>query len=125
MIISEPLFKAIKTRVQEADAPLGYLTDIHLKWIKLWACLRFNHTKHIDFFLYFHSTPRRMFVVVRAPNGKMINRIRWMWYRYGLWRTKDEIDMPKHLVLNEWTIQFCRKTPPQDAEKPNDNQPAS
>ena len=119
MIVSEPLFQAIKKRIEETDKPLGYLTDGHLKWIKSWSYWRFNHTRNIDIFLDFHSTPRRMFVVVRSRSGGKINIIIWIWYRYSLWRTKDEIDLPKHLVLNEWTIKFCRK-PPQDAEKTND-----
>lgn len=124
MIVSEVLHKAIRQRIDESDKPLGYLTDHHLKWIKSWACLRFNHTKNIDIFMDFNSVPRSLFVVVHTPDGKMINIVRWMRYRFSLWRTRDEVDMPKHLVLDEWTIKFCRKKPLQDWEKgSHDNQP--
>lgn len=111
MIVSEVLHKAIRQRIDESDKPLGYLTDHHLKWIKSWACLRFNHTKYIDIFMDFNSVPRRMFVVVRSRSGGKINIIIWIWYKIGLWIRRDERDMPSYLEINEWSVKFCRTKP--------------
>jgi len=111
MTVSPKLIQAVKDRVIEADQVLGGMTDEHLKWIKGWSYYRFNRTKYIDFLLDFNSKPRKITVIVRSPDGKIMSKAKWLWFRYSLWRTNDEKDMCKHLGLDEWIVRFVRSAP--------------
>lgn len=106
--------KVVQERLREADAPLGYLTDQHLQWVKGYVYYKFN-TKVVAFHIDFNSSPRQLTVIPSLPDGKIIPRLRWVKMMWDLWRSKDPLNprlhpdfWPKELDLPEWKISFSR-----------------
>ena len=107
--------KVAQERLREADAPLGYLTDHHLKWIKGYVYYKFG-LKMVSFFIDFHSNPRRLFVVPRMDDGKIIPILQWVKMMWTLHKARDPLTpllhpdfWPKGLDLVEWKVIFSRK----------------
>jgi hypothetical protein len=105
----------IQERIMEGDAPLGYLTDNHLKWIRGYVYYRFGF-KNVLFGIDFTSKPRRVFITPVMADGKIINRLQWMKMMFSLWRSKDSNKPLLHpcfwsgaLNLHEWKFVFSRK----------------
>jgi hypothetical protein len=111
------LVKCVADNVRKADAPLGYLTDEHIKWIKGFIYYMLG-SKNTNIYLNFNSTPRLMFVNPLDKNGKILNVYKWLRFKYKLYCTKDAkkplLDPNKwsdSLDLKEWKITLCRVLP--------------
>ena len=108
--------KIAQERIREVDAPLGYLTDNHLKWMKGWVYYEFG-TKMVSFYMDFDSRPRRLYIVPSTIDGKIISRYKWLSIIVGLWLKKDPKKpllhpefWPAAIDLLEWKI-ILRRTP--------------
>ena len=106
--------KVVQDRLREADAPLGYLTDHHLRWIRGYVYYKFG-TKVVSFSIDFNSEPRRLTIIPALPDGKIVPRLRWVKMMWDLRRSRDPLNpmlhpdfWPKELDLPEWTIKFSR-----------------
>jgi hypothetical protein len=106
--------KIAQERIREADAPMGYLTDNHLRWIKGYVYWKFN-TKVVSFYVDFDSRPRRLYIVPSLPDGKMISRYQWLKMMWSLWKIKNPnkpllhpMFWPAAIDLIEWKIIFSR-----------------
>jgi|GEM_PF-6802927 len=116
MILKEQsiITKIAHDRIRDADAPLGYLTDNHLKWIRSYVYWKFN-TKMVSFYIDFDSRPRRLFVVPLMDDGKIFSRYKWVKMMWALWRIKNPSKpllhpsfWSKSIDLLEWKIIFSR-----------------
>lgn len=102
-------------KIREADAPLGYLTDSHIKWMKGYIYYVFG-TKHVDFEILFNSTPRLITLYPKYSNDKIYNIYKWLWFKFKIWRLKNKKSpllhpnfWPHVLDLEEWKIEIKRK----------------
>ena len=106
-----PLIQVLKDRVKEADRPLGFLKDQHVKWVVGFTYLFFN-TRTCDIDIDFnkrvlHVTP------YKGPKGVkiQIDRLRWCVHSVVLWYKKHERDIMPFLELPEWKVKFHRVRP--------------
>lgn len=104
----------IKQIVNEADRPLGFLKDSHVKWIVGFTYLFFD-TRTCDIDIDFndrvlHVTP------YKGPKGVkiQIDRARWLVYSVVLWYNKHGRNIISFLELPEWTLSFHRVRPTQE-----------
>jgi len=105
----------VQQRIIEGDAPLGYLTDDHLKWIRGYVYYKFG-IKNVLFGIDFTSKPRRVYITPVMDDGKIINRLQWLKTMFLLWRSKDmnkpmlhPCFWPSVLTLYEWKFILSRK----------------
>lgn len=107
----QAIIEAVKQKVHEADRPLGFLKDAHLKWLIGFTYLFFDTRRadfDIDFVKYIiHITPYQANKGAKIP----VEWRKWLRFKWVLWRKKHERDIMPYLGLSHWRVIFHRTRP--------------